>query len=104
MANKEHQFQKGDDPRRNMKGRPIGSVSPIKAVKDIFKEDPDRFREFVEEYIEDKQNRKHLVEMIDGKPQQKLEHSGQIKTIAIASEILDKNDITQSTEGDSQES
>jgi hypothetical protein len=54
----------------NPDGRPEGSVSPITRVKQIFAENPDKFKEFIESYIEDPANRKHIVEMIDGKPKQ----------------------------------
>lgn len=57
-------------PSLNPKGRPEGSISPITRVKQIFNENPDKFNEFIEEYIKDPGNRKHIVEMIDGKPKQ----------------------------------
>lgn len=58
-------------------GRPPGSISPITKVKQIFEEDPERFKEFIESYIEDPANRKHIVEMIDGKPQQDITSKGE---------------------------
>jgi hypothetical protein len=62
----------------NPNGRPKGSISPITRVKQIFEEDPTKFAEFIEKYIEDSQNRKHIVEMIDGKPKQDIGVSGDL--------------------------
>ena len=57
----------------NPLGKPEGTISPIQRVKQIFREDPERFAEFLEGYIKDANNRKHIVEMIDGKPMQKTD-------------------------------
>ena len=62
-------FQKGHPP---MGGRPEGSISPITKIRQIFKDNPESFDRFVREYMEDPQNRRHLVEMLDGKPKQPL--------------------------------
>lgn len=62
---KKYRWPKGVSGNPN--GRPI---SPIKRIKEMFKENPDQFDEWLEEYLEDKQNRKHVVEMLDGKPKQ----------------------------------
>lgn len=70
-------FVKGD-PRINYAGRPKGSISPITRVKQIFEEDPDKFSEFIDGYIKDPQNRKHVVEMLDGKPKQALDLGGSL--------------------------
>ena len=61
-------FMKGDDPRRNLAGRPEGSISPINEVKRIFKENPETFKEFLIEYMKNPNNARHIVEMIDGRP------------------------------------
>lgn len=65
-------FQKGDDPRRNLEGRPKGSLSVIGRLKQMFEENPELFEQFVKEYMADANNRRHITEMIDGKPLQKL--------------------------------
>lgn len=57
----------------NPAGRPKGSISPITRVKQIFQEKPEFFEEFITEYITDPANRKHVVEMLDGKPMQKTD-------------------------------
>jgi len=59
----------------NSKGRPVGSVSPITAIKQVFDKDPTLFKAFIREYMQDRNNLKHIVEMIDGKPRQ----SGEIE-------------------------
>lgn len=60
-------------------GRPKGSNRPsvIKRVMEIFEEDPEGFEIFVREYIKDRSNSRHIAEMIDGKPKQSLEHTGE---------------------------
>lgn len=65
-------FQKGDDPRRNMNGRPKGSVSVITRLKQIFEENPDDFEDFIKRYKDNPSNEKHVVEMLDGKPRQNI--------------------------------
>lgn len=57
----------------NPGGRPIGSISPITMLKNMFAEDPEDFRAFVKRYKENPQNEKHLVEMLDGKAEQKTD-------------------------------
>lgn len=52
----------------NPLGRPVGSVSPIGRVKQIFEEHPEEFESFIRGYLKDPSNRKHIVEMIDGGP------------------------------------
>jgi hypothetical protein len=52
----------------NPAGRPKGSISPITRVKQIFEDNPAEFEAFIKGYLEDPNNRKHIVEMIDGKP------------------------------------
>jgi len=54
----------------NPKGKPPGSISAISRVKKIFQDSPEEFKAFIEAYIKDPANRKHIVEMIDGKPRQ----------------------------------
>lgn len=54
----------------NPNGRPI---SPTRRIKQIFRENPEEFDAWIVDYMEDKQNRKHVVEMIDGKPKQKTD-------------------------------
>jgi hypothetical protein len=63
-------FVKGTAPGP---GRPKGSISVITKIKQQFEADPEGFDEFIERYKKNPMNEKHLVEMIDGKPNQKGE-------------------------------
>ena len=54
----------------NPKGKEPGTLSPKATIRAMFVKNPKRFQEFLEEYIEDPNNRRHLVEMLDGRPHQ----------------------------------
>lgn len=89
---KKHQWKKGQSG--NPAGRPPGAISVIKRVREKFADNPEAFEAFIAEYIEDPANRKHVVEMLDGKPQQKTDiTSGGDKIVFIPSEIANKNNI-----------
>ena len=62
---KEYQWKKGESG--NLKGRPI---SIVKKIKEKFAADPDTFDKWINDYLGDRQNKKHIVEMLEGKPQQ----------------------------------
>lgn len=62
----------------NPNGRPPGSISIITRVKQIFQENPKQFESFVRGYVKDERNRKHIVEMIDGKAKQEVDLSGNL--------------------------
>ena len=68
---KEFQFKKGQIA--NPRGKQKGNVSPISRVKQIFKSNPEAFKAFILGYIKDPSNRKHIVEMIDGKPKEAID-------------------------------
>lgn len=74
MANDEnikpYQFKKGQSG--NPAGRPPG-ISPRQRIKAKFEEDPEAFDDFLEKYINDPRNRKHVVELLDGKPHQSVD-------------------------------
>ena len=67
-------FQKGDDPNRNMEGRPKGSLSVMGKLKQMWEENPEDFINFVNEYRKDPMSRRHITEMLDGKPRQPIDH------------------------------
>lgn len=73
-------------------GRPEGSLSAIGKVKQIFHQNPDQFEDFIKEYIQDPHNRKHIVEMIDGKPQQDITSKGERM---FPTPIMDLNAVPQ---------
>lgn len=61
----------------NPAGRPKGSLSVIGRLKQIWEEDPEDFERFVRDYRTDPNNRKHITEMLDGKPQQDITSGGE---------------------------
>jgi len=69
---KEHQFKPGKEWRGNKKGRPEG-VSVVANLKRIFREDPEKFDEFLERYRKNPGNEKHIAEMIDGSPRKGMD-------------------------------
>jgi len=57
----------------NPKGRPKGSISPRDTIRKMFEANPTTFEDFLTKYLDDPNNRKHLVEMLDGKPTQSID-------------------------------
>lgn len=57
----------------NPHGRPVGSISVIDKLRQIYAEDPTKFRSFVERYASNEANDRHQVEMLDGKAMQKTD-------------------------------
>ena len=68
---KKYQWPKGVSGNPN--GRPEGGISPKNRIIAMFRENPDGFDEWLEEYITDPRNRKHVVELLDGKPHQSVD-------------------------------
>lgn len=71
-------FKKGQSGNAN--GRPKGAVSVKTRLKQIFRENPEKFEAFVERYLNNDKNEKHVVEMLDGKPVQPVDnkHEGEL--------------------------
>jgi len=71
---KKYQWPKG------VSGNPDGrGLSPTTRIRQMFKKNPEKFDEWLEEYLEDKNNRKHVVEMLDGKPTARHEFDGKVQ-------------------------
>jgi len=79
-------------------GRPKGSISPIARLKQMFEEDPQKFEKFVKDYGDDPANRKHVVEMIDGKPKQTIagDSENPLRIITVDKDLAEINDIIAS--------
>ena len=76
-------FQKGQDARRNVTGANKGHITVVGKLKQIFRDNPDKFTAFVLEYLEDPANRKHVAEMLDGKPRQNIGLDGGAEGLSI---------------------
>lgn len=89
---KPYLFKKGQSG--NPAGRPKGSLSITTAIRRFLEDNPDKFEELMQDYLEDKKHRELLWKMIDGMPKQQVdtEVSGNI-TIAISEDIAKKYDI-----------
>lgn len=70
---KKYQWPKGVSGNPN--GRPPGSISPRDKIRQMFEANPDDFEGFLEAYINDPKNRRHVVELLDGKPHQHIDHT-----------------------------
>lgn len=91
-----HGFQKGQSG--NPAGRPKGSITVIGRLKQIFADDPELFEDFVRNYRENKDNQKHITEMIDGKPKQTIagDKSNPLRIITIDKDLAEIHGITTS--------
>ena len=67
----------------NLAGRPKGSLSLLSILKNKLIENPDLIEEILQAYINDAKtdgvNRRDLLDRIDGKPTQPIEHSGELE-------------------------
>ncbi len=66
----------------NPGGRPVGSVSIVGMIRKKFEEQPEYAEKWVEKLLEDPSNRKAVMEQIDGKPKQSIDHTTAGKAIA----------------------
>lgn len=70
---KKYQWPKGVSG--NPAGRPPGILSPKERIKEMFLANPEDFDDFLQKYLNDKANYKHVVELFDGKPHQSIDHT-----------------------------
>ncbi len=83
-------FKEGEDPRRNLKGRPKGKTIK-EMVREWLEEHPDDMKAFVEHFV--KKNKELAWQMMEGRPPQKFEGDKENPLIIqISKEIAEKND------------
>lgn len=70
IRNKKGQFIPGVSG--NPEGKPVGTISIMAKVKQIWAEDPKRFNKWVEDAMDDKMLRRELIQQVDGKPVQPI--------------------------------
>jgi len=70
---KKYQWPKGVSG--NPAGRPTGVLSPKERIKEMFLANPEDFDDFLQKYLNDRGNYKHVVELFDGKPHQSIDHT-----------------------------
>lgn len=74
----------------NPAGRPVGSISVIDKLRQIYLADPDKFETFVKRYAENEANDRHQVEMLDGKPVQATDITSKGEKIQITALSFDE--------------
>jgi hypothetical protein len=65
-------FKKGFDERRNTTGANKGSISIMGEIKRIWADDPEGFKKWVKNAMEDKMLRREIIQQVDGKPVQPI--------------------------------
>jgi hypothetical protein len=71
---KPYQFKPGESG--NPKGRPPGTFSPITMIRKYFEDNPEDASLFVMDYMQNPYNSKHIIEMLDGRPAQRVTVAG----------------------------
>jgi len=51
-------------------GRPVGSISIIGKIKQIWENEPEKFESYVKDVMEDKMLRREIIQQVDGRPPQ----------------------------------
>lgn len=74
----------------NPNGRPVGSISVIDKLRQIYQDNPDKFQAFVERYAANESNDRHQVEMLDGKALQKTDLTSKGERLQIVALSFDE--------------
>ena len=84
-----HRFKPGESG--NPAGKPVGAVSVKARLKRMFRENPDKFEEFIQRYLKNPNNEKHVTEMLDGKPAQAIQLDAEVNNnIELTDEQLER--------------
>ena len=88
----------------NPTGRPVGSISVITMLRQMFTNDPEDFKKFVKDYKTNKDNQRHIVEMLDGKPKQTIagDKENPLRIITVDKDLAEINGITSTSEDNSE--
>lgn len=91
--NEDGTFKKGVSG--NPLGRPIGSISVIDKLRQIYQEKPEKFEAFVERYAANEANDRHQVEMLDGKALQKTDITSKGDKLTVTTISFDEYNNSQ---------
>jgi len=84
-----HRFKPGESG--NPAGKPVGAVSVKARLKRMFRENPDKFEEFIQRYLKNPNNEKHLTGMLDDKPAQAIQLDAEVNNnIELTDEQLER--------------
>jgi hypothetical protein len=95
MSSKDTRFKPGVSG--NPKGRPEGVVSVVQKLRKRFRENPAEFEDFLDKYIKNPNNQKHIAEMLDGKPAQSIQADVKVELPQPLLNNVHSNDSNQET-------
>ena len=70
IRNEKGQFPKGVSG--NLAGKPVGTISIMSKIKQIWADNPKEFEQWVKDAMKDKMLRREIIQQVDGKPVQPI--------------------------------